>query len=167
MIVFHLLPRGTGLIINISSEVGIRPQPLLSLYSATKVLSHPDILLFTHTHSFKHTLTRSHSPVTVSAHLHDTIPSGLLVFWLWLSSLFQIFVTYFSQCLHAEYKSKGIIVQVKYGTIAKLIHMCSSWRKVKSVYYLALKVLFLNFLNKICFQLVISTKQIITRFLWK
>uniref|UniRef100_A0A8D0CUB5 Hydroxysteroid (20-beta) dehydrogenase 2 n=1 Tax=Sander lucioperca TaxID=283035 RepID=A0A8D0CUB5_SANLU len=49
---------GTGLIINISSEAGVRPQPLLSLYSATK-----------------------------------------------------IFVTYFSQCLHAEYKSKGIIVQ--------------------------------------------------------
>ncbi|XP_029303727.1 hydroxysteroid (20-beta) dehydrogenase 2 isoform X2 [Cottoperca gobio] len=53
-----MVERGTGLIINISSEVGVRPQPLLSLYSATK-----------------------------------------------------IFVTYFSQCLHAEYKSKGIIVQ--------------------------------------------------------
>ncbi|XP_041807964.1 hydroxysteroid (20-beta) dehydrogenase 2 [Chelmon rostratus] len=53
-----MVKRGTGLIINISSEVGIHPQPLLSLYSATK-----------------------------------------------------IFVTYFSQCLHAEYKSQGIIVQ--------------------------------------------------------
>ncbi|XP_075957751.1 hydroxysteroid (20-beta) dehydrogenase 2 [Anarhichas minor] len=53
-----MVERGTGLIINISSEVGVRPQPLLSLYCATK-----------------------------------------------------IFVTYFSQCLHAEYKSKGIIVQ--------------------------------------------------------
>ncbi|XP_056252849.1 hydroxysteroid (20-beta) dehydrogenase 2 isoform X1 [Seriola aureovittata] len=53
-----MIERRKGLIINISSEVGIRPQPLLSLYSATK-----------------------------------------------------IFVTYFSQCLHAEYKSKGIIVQ--------------------------------------------------------
>nr|XP_046266026.1 hydroxysteroid (20-beta) dehydrogenase 2 [Scatophagus argus] len=53
-----MVERGTGLIINISSEVGIRPQPLLSLYSATK-----------------------------------------------------IFVIYFSKCLHAEYKSKGIIVQ--------------------------------------------------------
>ncbi|XP_040907725.1 hydroxysteroid (20-beta) dehydrogenase 2 [Toxotes jaculatrix] len=53
-----MIERGTGLIINISSEVGVRPQPLLSLYSATK-----------------------------------------------------IFVTYFSQCLHAEYKSKGITVQ--------------------------------------------------------
>ncbi|XP_037604840.1 hydroxysteroid (20-beta) dehydrogenase 2 [Sebastes umbrosus] len=53
-----MVERGTGLIINISSAVGIRPQPLLSLYSATK-----------------------------------------------------IFVTYFSQCLHAEYQSKGIIVQ--------------------------------------------------------
>uniref|UniRef100_A0A8D0CSC1 Hydroxysteroid (20-beta) dehydrogenase 2 n=1 Tax=Sander lucioperca TaxID=283035 RepID=A0A8D0CSC1_SANLU len=53
-----MVERGTGLIINISSEAGVRPQPLLSLYSATK-----------------------------------------------------IFVTYFSQCLHAEYKSKGIIVQ--------------------------------------------------------
>ncbi|XP_076606922.1 hydroxysteroid (20-beta) dehydrogenase 2 [Chaetodon auriga] len=53
-----MLERGTGLIINISSEVGIHPQPLLSLYSATK-----------------------------------------------------IFVRYFSQCLHAEYKSNGIIVQ--------------------------------------------------------
>ncbi|XP_056267280.1 hydroxysteroid (20-beta) dehydrogenase 2 [Pseudoliparis swirei] len=53
-----MVERGKGLIINISSEVGVRPQPLLSLYCATK-----------------------------------------------------IFVTYFSQCLHAEYKSKGIIVQ--------------------------------------------------------
>ncbi|KAK9536378.1 hypothetical protein VZT92_006164 [Zoarces viviparus] len=53
-----MVERGTGLIINISSEVGVRPQPLLSLYCATK-----------------------------------------------------IFVTYFSQCLHAEYTSKGIIVQ--------------------------------------------------------
>uniref|UniRef100_A0A3B3ZFI2 Uncharacterized protein n=1 Tax=Periophthalmus magnuspinnatus TaxID=409849 RepID=A0A3B3ZFI2_9GOBI len=50
--------RGHGLIINISSETGVRPHPLVSLYSATK-----------------------------------------------------LFVTYFSQCLHAEYKSKGIIVQ--------------------------------------------------------
>ncbi|XP_061596892.1 hydroxysteroid (20-beta) dehydrogenase 2 [Cololabis saira] len=53
-----MVDRGTGLIINISSEAGVRPQPLLTLYSATK-----------------------------------------------------IFVTYFSQCLHAEYKSKGITVQ--------------------------------------------------------
>ncbi|KAF6728780.1 Very-long-chain 3-oxoacyl-CoA reductase [Oryzias melastigma] len=53
-----MVERGTGLIINLSSEIGARPQPLLTLYSATK-----------------------------------------------------IFVTYFSQCLHAEYKSKGITVQ--------------------------------------------------------
>lgn len=38
-----LLPRGRGVIINISSEMGIHPQPLLSLYSATKVLSHARI----------------------------------------------------------------------------------------------------------------------------
>ncbi|XP_033834168.2 hydroxysteroid (20-beta) dehydrogenase 2 [Periophthalmus magnuspinnatus] len=54
----HMVKRGHGLIINISSETGVRPHPLVSLYSATK-----------------------------------------------------LFVTYFSQCLHAEYKSKGIIVQ--------------------------------------------------------
>ncbi|XP_008297217.1 hydroxysteroid (20-beta) dehydrogenase 2 [Stegastes partitus] len=54
----EMIKRGTGLIINISSAVGVRPQPLLALYSATK-----------------------------------------------------IFVTYFSQSLHAEYKSKGISVQ--------------------------------------------------------
>uniref|UniRef100_UPI003AAA3FEB hydroxysteroid (20-beta) dehydrogenase 2 isoform X1 n=1 Tax=Centroberyx gerrardi TaxID=166262 RepID=UPI003AAA3FEB len=53
-----MVERGTGLIINISSEAGTRPQPLLSLYSATK-----------------------------------------------------IFITYLSQCLHAEYKSRGITVQ--------------------------------------------------------
>ncbi|XP_062262367.1 hydroxysteroid (20-beta) dehydrogenase 2 [Platichthys flesus] len=53
-----MIKRGKGLIINISSEAGVRPQPLLSLYSATK-----------------------------------------------------IFVTYFSQCLNAEYKGKGINVQ--------------------------------------------------------
>ena len=59
IIVFHLLARGTGLIINISSEVGIHPQPLLSLYSATKVLSDPDILLITRIRSFKRTPTGS------------------------------------------------------------------------------------------------------------
>ncbi|XP_071316763.1 hydroxysteroid (20-beta) dehydrogenase 2 [Trachinotus anak] len=32
-----MIERGTGLIINISSGVGTRPQPLLSLYSATKI----------------------------------------------------------------------------------------------------------------------------------
>ncbi|XP_037322774.2 hydroxysteroid (20-beta) dehydrogenase 2 isoform X1 [Pungitius pungitius] len=53
-----MVERGIGLIVNLSSEVGVRPQPLLSLYCATKS-----------------------------------------------------FVTFFSQCLHAEYKSKGIIVQ--------------------------------------------------------
>ncbi|GLD46926.1 very-long-chain 3-oxoacyl-CoA reductase-like protein [Lates japonicus] len=53
-----MIERETGLIINMSSMVGTSPQPLLSLYSATK-----------------------------------------------------IFVSYFSQCLHAEYKSKGITVQ--------------------------------------------------------
>ncbi|KAM9728878.1 hydroxysteroid (20-beta) dehydrogenase 2 [Menidia menidia] len=53
-----MLERGTGLIINVSSEMGVRPQPLLALYSATKA-----------------------------------------------------FVSYFSHCLHAEYKSKGITVQ--------------------------------------------------------
>uniref|UniRef100_A0AAQ6IQE2 Hydroxysteroid (20-beta) dehydrogenase 2 n=1 Tax=Anabas testudineus TaxID=64144 RepID=A0AAQ6IQE2_ANATE len=58
MVLPGMVERGTGLIINISSQVGIHPQPLLSLYCASK-----------------------------------------------------IFVTYFSQCLHAEYKSKGITVQ--------------------------------------------------------
>ncbi|XP_060941441.1 hydroxysteroid (20-beta) dehydrogenase 2 [Limanda limanda] len=53
-----MIKRGKGLIINISSVAAIQPQPLLSLYSATK-----------------------------------------------------IFVTYFSQCLNAEYKGKGINVQ--------------------------------------------------------
>ncbi|KAM9846257.1 hydroxysteroid (20-beta) dehydrogenase 2 isoform 2-T2 [Aulostomus maculatus] len=53
-----MLERRTGLIINISSEAAVRPQPLLSLYSSTK-----------------------------------------------------IFVTYFSRCLHSEYKSEGITVQ--------------------------------------------------------
>ncbi|XP_016309080.1 LOW QUALITY PROTEIN: very-long-chain 3-oxoacyl-CoA reductase-like [Sinocyclocheilus anshuiensis] len=53
-----MLQRGKGLIINISSEAASQPQPMLSVYSATK-----------------------------------------------------IFVTYFSRCVHAEYRSKGITVQ--------------------------------------------------------
>ncbi|XP_061658870.1 hydroxysteroid (20-beta) dehydrogenase 2 isoform X2 [Syngnathoides biaculeatus] len=53
-----MLDRRSGLIVNISSQAGIHPQPLLALYSATKA-----------------------------------------------------FVTYFSQCLHAEYKADGITVQ--------------------------------------------------------
>lgn len=32
-----VFPRGNGLIINMSSEAGAQPQPMLSLYSATKV----------------------------------------------------------------------------------------------------------------------------------
>lgn len=54
LFVFHL-HRGTGLIINISSQVGIHPQPLLSLYCASKVLSLPSTLLFICMYSFKHT----------------------------------------------------------------------------------------------------------------
>ncbi|KAM3850614.1 very-long-chain 3-oxoacyl-CoA reductase-like [Diretmus argenteus] len=53
-----MVRRATGLIINVSSMAGIRPQPLLSLYSATKS-----------------------------------------------------FIISLSQCLHAEYKSRGITVQ--------------------------------------------------------
>ncbi|XP_056601308.1 hydroxysteroid (20-beta) dehydrogenase 2 [Triplophysa dalaica] len=53
-----MVERGKGLIINMSSEAASQPQPMLSLYSATK-----------------------------------------------------IFVTYFSRCLSAEYRSHGITVQ--------------------------------------------------------
>ncbi|CAN9501753.1 unnamed protein product [Ophioblennius macclurei] len=53
-----MVARKTGLIINLSSVTGVRPQPLLTLYSATKG-----------------------------------------------------FVIHFSQCLQAEYKSKGVTVQ--------------------------------------------------------
>ncbi|XP_051750195.1 hydroxysteroid (20-beta) dehydrogenase 2 [Ctenopharyngodon idella] len=53
-----MIERGKGLIINISSEAASQPQPMVSVYSATK-----------------------------------------------------IFVTYFSRCLHAEYRSRGITVQ--------------------------------------------------------
>uniref|UniRef100_H3D2I3 Hydroxysteroid (20-beta) dehydrogenase 2 n=1 Tax=Tetraodon nigroviridis TaxID=99883 RepID=H3D2I3_TETNG len=58
MVLPGMVERGTGLIINMSSEAGVHPQPLLSLYSSTKR-----------------------------------------------------FVLCFSECLHAEYKSKGITVQ--------------------------------------------------------
>uniref|UniRef100_A0A3B1IC39 Hydroxysteroid (20-beta) dehydrogenase 2 n=1 Tax=Astyanax mexicanus TaxID=7994 RepID=A0A3B1IC39_ASTMX len=54
----HMVERGSGLIINLSSEAASKPQPMLALYSATK-----------------------------------------------------IFVTYFSRCLHSEYRSRGITVQ--------------------------------------------------------
>ncbi|MBN3299490.1 DHB12 reductase, partial [Amia calva] len=54
----QMIDRGRGLIINISSEAASRPQPLLTLYSASK-----------------------------------------------------IFLTYFSRCLHAEYRSRGVTVQ--------------------------------------------------------
>uniref|UniRef100_A0A672JQV0 Very-long-chain 3-oxoacyl-CoA reductase-like n=1 Tax=Salarias fasciatus TaxID=181472 RepID=A0A672JQV0_SALFA len=53
-----MVARKTGLIINLSSITGVRPQPLLSLYSATKA-----------------------------------------------------FVIFFSRCLQAEYKSKGVTIQ--------------------------------------------------------
>ncbi|GAA6077706.1 hydroxysteroid (20-beta) dehydrogenase 2 [Tachysurus ichikawai] len=58
MILPQMVGRGKGLIINMSSEAGSQPQPMLTLYSATKV-----------------------------------------------------FVTYFSQCLHAEYQQRGVTVQ--------------------------------------------------------
>ncbi|KAM6983365.1 hydroxysteroid (20-beta) dehydrogenase 2 [Tautogolabrus adspersus] len=54
----YMVERGKGLIINMSSLAGLRPHPLVSLYSSSKS-----------------------------------------------------FVSFFSECLHAEYKSKGIIVQ--------------------------------------------------------
>lgn len=54
----RMLERASGLIINLSSEAASKPQPMLALYSATK-----------------------------------------------------IFVTYFSRCLHSEYRSRGITVQ--------------------------------------------------------
>lgn len=44
MSAFHLWPRGKGLIINISSMTGVHPQPLLTLYSASKVLFQYDVL---------------------------------------------------------------------------------------------------------------------------
>ncbi|XP_051534848.1 very-long-chain 3-oxoacyl-CoA reductase-like [Myxocyprinus asiaticus] len=53
-----MVERGKGLIINISSEAASQPQPMLTVYSATK-----------------------------------------------------IFVTYFSRCLNAEYRSQGITIQ--------------------------------------------------------
>ncbi|XP_036420241.1 hydroxysteroid (20-beta) dehydrogenase 2 [Colossoma macropomum] len=58
LILPHMVERGKGLIINISSEAASQPQPLVTVYSSTK-----------------------------------------------------IFVTYFSRCLHAEYRSRGITVQ--------------------------------------------------------
>ncbi|XP_027000017.1 hydroxysteroid (20-beta) dehydrogenase 2 [Tachysurus fulvidraco] len=58
MILPQMVGRGKGLIINMSSEAGSQPQPMLTLYSATKA-----------------------------------------------------FVTYFSQCLHAEYQPRGVTVQ--------------------------------------------------------
>lgn len=53
------------------------------------------------------------------------------------SSLFQTFVTYFSQCLHAEYKSKGITVQVKCTTLAKFQNLFIYFFSVKSQITLA------------------------------
>ncbi|XP_034462239.1 very-long-chain 3-oxoacyl-CoA reductase [Hippoglossus hippoglossus] len=37
MVLPDMIKRGKGLIINISSEIGVRPQPFMSLYSATKI----------------------------------------------------------------------------------------------------------------------------------
>lgn len=51
-IVIYLLPcRRKGLIINISSIVGTHLLPLLTLYSSTKVFSHPDVMLTSHRYS--------------------------------------------------------------------------------------------------------------------
>uniref|UniRef100_UPI0037E792FA hydroxysteroid (20-beta) dehydrogenase 2 n=1 Tax=Semicossyphus pulcher TaxID=241346 RepID=UPI0037E792FA len=72
-----MVKREKGLIINISSAVGNRPQPLLSLYSSSKS-----------------------------------------------------FVTFFSQCLHAEYKSKGIIVQC----VAPFMVTSNMTKRVKASY---------------------------------
>lgn len=61
---------------------------------------------------------------TISWHCFMT---ALLVLWLCFSSSFQSFVINFSRSLHAEYKSEGIIVQVKYVTLRTFTY--SSWRK--------------------------------------
>lgn len=105
-IVIYLLPRRRkGLIINISSIVGTHLLPLLTLYSSTKVFSHPDVMLTSHRYSDIYTqifVTMSRS----GAQLHNTL-------WTTRFPWFQVFVSYFSRCLHAEYKSKGVTVQVK------------------------------------------------------
>lgn len=75
LILPDMVERGKGLIINISSGAGCRPQPLLSIYSASKS-----------------------------------------------------FVAYLSQCLHAEYKSKGIIVQC----VAPLVVSTNMTKKMKN-----------------------------------
>lgn len=69
------------------------------------------------------------------------------------SSLFQSFVSCFSKCLHAEYKSKGITVQVnnsdlnfKKGT--KFVHMHFSWRGDKRIQTLPRHWYIISILNE-------------------
>lgn len=54
----------------------------------------------------------------IGAQVHDNIRQlVLLVFMTDSLSVFQAFVTHLSHCLHAEYKSKGITVQVNFLTL--------------------------------------------------
>lgn len=79
---FH---RGKGLILNLSSGIASVPFPMYTLYSASKVpLEDFHSCMFTH----------------VICNL-----TGLL-------HPFQVFIERFSQSLQAEYKDKGIIIQV-------------------------------------------------------
>ncbi|XP_037126651.1 hydroxysteroid (20-beta) dehydrogenase 2 isoform X1 [Syngnathus acus] len=89
-----MLERRTGLIVNISSQMGMRPQPLLALYSATKVQSYLDQVWL--------------QLSVFCAGCFLLIPSVVFFF---LFFFLQAFVMYFSQCLHAEYKAEGITVQ--------------------------------------------------------
>lgn len=54
--------------------------------------------------------------VFIQTHYNQITHAVMRQIFVTLAFSFQIFVTYFSQCLHAEYKSKGVIVQVNYTT---------------------------------------------------
>ncbi|TWW74849.1 Very-long-chain 3-oxoacyl-CoA reductase [Takifugu flavidus] len=98
-----MLERGTGLIINMSSEAGVHPQPLLSLYSSTKCVA-PFLVSTSMTslevsrvvksasefaHEALNTVGHSTSTSGCLSHaLQDLILSLLLPDWLRTSSFF-------------------------------------------------------------------------------
>ncbi|XP_014398783.1 PREDICTED: very-long-chain 3-oxoacyl-CoA reductase isoform X1 [Myotis brandtii] len=77
-----MVERSKGVILNISSASGMGPVPLLTIYSATKVNSTICIYI-----------------VEAKGYISEMgMPA-------------EAFVDFFSQCIHEEYKSKGIFVQ--------------------------------------------------------
>lgn len=75
----HMVERRKGLVINISSEAGARPQPLLSLYSATKIFVTYFSRCLNSEYKSQGIVVQCVAPFMVSTNMTRNTPVSLLV----------------------------------------------------------------------------------------